>query len=196
MLREYDRQMKSGVRVAIGLAVVGVVVVAVLAATQPGSPVASLLRKECGVGLAGTALTVTVEGPDANAECDSLLGTAGPDGASWYRLDGEEPTGYLVCRQPSGSSMVTVRDQGALMLYGHSVCESLEAQAAPVADPGANEVSVPFPDAPDREWCLRWTDSTPWHYGEAFFALSEGEQEAVRTYCSGEGMPVHLPNAP
>ena len=78
----------------------------------------------CTIGMAGTALQITYEGPGASTACDDAVNGAASD-ASWYRVT--EPAGVLVCRIPASENaalMLTVRDQGALMVYGHEVCSS------------------------------------------------------------------------
>lgn len=212
------------IRFAVLVAAVGLGLVAALAFTQPGSPIARLIQSECTVGLAGTALSVTFKGGNASDECAAMQGMVGPDGATWYRYEDEEPPGVLMCRHTVDDTTVTVRDQGSLMLYGSATCEQVEAQAYEVADAGSESVWYdqqqeryddpavircddltacaqdvnPFPLAPadGLDWCVAWTDESEWRYGAAFLSLRDGEQEAVRGYCERGERPVHLPDLP
>lgn len=114
------------------LLVIGGAIGAVLAlgAVQHTGPAAVLFSSTCSVGLAGTALSITAEGPNAEQWCSDTEGTAAGNGATWYRY-GENETlpGVLVCRQPYDGNTITVRDQGALMLYGSEACASIQNSA-------------------------------------------------------------------
>jgi len=120
--RAYGPPMRSAI---VGGAVGALLVAGVGWFLLYGQPqVAQVFRSECTVGLAGTALQITYEGPGATTACDDAVNHATSD-APWYRVD--EPAGQLVCRIPETDNpdlMLTVRDQGALMLYGHQVCSS------------------------------------------------------------------------
>jgi chromosome segregation ATPase len=90
------------------------------------------LPTSCTVGYAGTNLNITVEGADADATCKELIKQA-PGGHNSQDINvgggyGTNYTGTLVCRYKINTLTYTVRDQGALMLYGNSVCEYLRQQ--------------------------------------------------------------------
>jgi hypothetical protein len=82
--------------------------------------------RSCTVGLAGTDLQVTAESSGAPAFCQSFLDSSG----SAYTIDQPDPTGTLMCRvNISGGPTVTVRDKGALKLYGTAECQQLAQQS-------------------------------------------------------------------
>lgn len=115
------------------LLIVGVVVsgVVALGAVQHIGPAAMLFSSECSLGLAGTALSITVEGPEAEQWCAAEVGTTAASGATWYRYDADETLpGVLICRHDWQGNTITVRDQGALMLYGSEACSSIQASTA------------------------------------------------------------------
>ena len=79
----------------------------------------------CSVGLNGAAVRVTVQGADAQAQCDSML-TQTTDGGTWYVYSGgQQPAGASICQVHYAGDLFTVRDQGSLNLYGTSICSRL-----------------------------------------------------------------------
>jgi zinc-ribbon domain len=90
----------------------------------------------CTVGLNGAAVSVSVQGADAQAQCNSFL-TRTTDGGAWYVYSGgQQPAGASICQVNYHGDLITVRDQGALDLYGSSICSGLIDQANGVV-PGA-----------------------------------------------------------
>lgn len=81
-------------------------------------------RQGCTLGTAGTAMTITVEGPEARDYCDREI-IRQRSGAEY--LASERPTGVLVCRYTFGGLTYTVRDEGSLMVYGHDTCARYRA---------------------------------------------------------------------
>jgi peptidoglycan hydrolase CwlO-like protein len=91
----------------------------------------------CTVGLNGAAVSVTVQGGDAQTQCDSFL-TRTTDGGTWYvYAGGQQPAGASICQIHYHGDLITVRDSGALDLYGNAICSSLIDQANGVI-PGAD----------------------------------------------------------
>ncbi len=90
--------------------------------------VAAIIPGRCTVGLAGTAVSITYDGAGAGAQCDRWRTTI-TDGGSWYRYQGDtQPAGAVICQEPAHGTTATVRDQGALNLYGTSICNYLAGQ--------------------------------------------------------------------
>ena len=88
----------------------------------------------CTVGLAGAAVSVTAQGVNAQGQCTSFLSTT-TDGGSWYLYSGAAtPGGAVICQVPFGGSTLTVRDEGALDLYGSQICRNLIKAANPVVE--------------------------------------------------------------
>jgi hypothetical protein len=129
----------------VPLLVIALVVVALgvgmLYVLSPGfrGQVQSAVTPSCTVGLSGAAVSVTVQGADAQAQCNSFLGQT-TDGGSWYVYSGgQQPAGASICQVNYHGDLMTVRDEGPLNLYGTSVCSYLTAlangQAAPTIMP-------------------------------------------------------------
>ncbi len=129
-------------------ALTGILFGAILVATVAGvglylvSPdfrggVQNAVTPSCTVGLNGAAVSVTVQGGDAQAQCDSFL-TRTTDGGTWYVYSGgQQPAGASICQIHYHGDLITVRDSGALDLYGSAICSSLIDQANGVI-PGAD----------------------------------------------------------
>jgi hypothetical protein len=97
-----------------------------LAGRQGG--LASVVPGHCTMGLAGAAVSVTYDGAGAGAQCDRWNTTV-TDGGSWYRYQGDtQPAGAVICQEPADGTTATVRDQGAMNLYGTQVCKYLAGQ--------------------------------------------------------------------
>jgi len=89
-------------------------------------PLERILPSSCIVGLNGAAVSVQLEGEGAGPQCDSWAATTITDGGSWYRYrDGTAPGGSVICQVARGSLTMTVRDAGALNLYGGGICRNL-----------------------------------------------------------------------
>jgi len=102
----------------------------------------------CTVGLTGAAVSVTVQGADAQAQCESFLDQT-TDGGSWYIYSGgQKPAGAVICQVSYRGEMFTVRDQGSLNIYGSGICSNLIKLAngqplttrEPTVDPGIDVV--------------------------------------------------------
>jgi hypothetical protein len=79
----------------------------------------------CSVGLNGAAVSVTIQGADAEAQCNSFLRRT-TDGGSWYVYSGgQQPAGATICQVNYTGDLFTVRDQGSLNIYGSSICQNL-----------------------------------------------------------------------
>lgn len=125
---QHDARVKTRVGVLLLLAGGALGAVFVLGAVQHVGPAAQLFSTECSVGMAGTSLSITAEGPDAEPWCASVEGVTSASGATWYRYgDDEQLPGVLVCRDTYSGNVVTVRDSGALMLYGSEACASIQS---------------------------------------------------------------------
>lgn len=99
--------------------------------------VQSVTTPSCSVGLNGAAVSVTVQGADAQTQCDSFLKRT-TDGGTWYVYSGgQQPAGASICQIHYRGDLITVRDSGALDLYGNAICTSLLDQANGVI-PGAD----------------------------------------------------------
>ena len=99
--------------------------------------VQNAVMPSCTVGLNGAAVSVTVQGADAQTQCDSFL-TRTTDGGTWYVYSGgQQPAGASICQIHYHGDLITVRDSGALDLYGNAICSSLIDQANGVI-PGAD----------------------------------------------------------
>jgi hypothetical protein len=71
------------------------------------------LSSSCVVGLQGAAVSVEVEGPSADRQCNAMAGTES-DGGTWYRYrTGTEPAGAVICQTQQAGDTWTVRDQGS-----------------------------------------------------------------------------------
>lgn len=98
--------------------------------------VENVVTPSCTVGLNGAAVSVTVQGLDAQAQCDHFL-TQTTDGGTWYVYSGgQQPAGASICQVHYQGDQFTVRDSGALDLYGNSICSNL-INAANGIVPGA-----------------------------------------------------------
>jgi hypothetical protein len=79
----------------------------------------------CTVGLNGAAVSVTVEGPDAQTQCGSFLNQT-TNGGTWYVYSGgQQPAGASICQVTYKGDLFTVRDQGSLNVYGSAICTNL-----------------------------------------------------------------------
>ena len=91
--------------------------------------VQNVVTPSCTVGLNGAAVSVTVQGADAQAQCNTFL-TRTTDGGSWYVYSGgQQPAGASICQIHYQGDLITVRDSGALDIYGNAICSSLIDQA-------------------------------------------------------------------
>jgi hypothetical protein len=72
---------------------------------------------------------VTVQGGDAQAQCDSFLGQITAGGTWYVYAGGQLPAGASICQVTYRGDLFTVRDQGTLDLYGTGVCSYLTALA-------------------------------------------------------------------
>lgn len=79
----------------------------------------------CTVGLNGAAVSVTVQGPGAMAQCDSFLAQT-TNGGTWYvYAPNEVPTAPIVCQVNVAGVVVDVRDSGLIDAYGNEICQNL-----------------------------------------------------------------------
>jgi len=79
----------------------------------------------CTVGLNGAAVSVTVQGSGAQAQCNSFLRTT-TNGGNWYLYSGgQQPAGASICQIRYLGDLWTVRDNGALNVYGSGICTNL-----------------------------------------------------------------------
>jgi hypothetical protein len=105
---------------ALGLAVLGL---------EPGC--SHPIAQDCTVGYAGSDLNVEIKGMRADSACQQLMkapptaGSDQPSVGSGYR---RQPGGTLMCRVTLNGLSYSVRDSGALKLYGSAVCGALQAQ--------------------------------------------------------------------
>src|ERR1035437_2007865 len=91
--------------------------------------VQNAVTPSCTVGLDGAAVSVTVQGADAQAQCNTFL-TRTTDGGTWYVYSGgQQPAGASICQIHYQGDLITVRDSGALDIYGNAICSSLIDQA-------------------------------------------------------------------
>lgn len=91
--------------------------------------VQNAVTPSCTVGLNGAAVSVTVQGADAQTQCNSFL-TRTTDGGTWYVYSGgQQPAGASICQIHYQGDLITVRDSGALDIYGNAICSSLIDQA-------------------------------------------------------------------
>lgn len=87
-------------------------------------------NQTCVVALAGHAVSVQVQGPTANAQCQSFQGVTAADGSAWYVVQGGvQPGGALVCQVGYNEDIFTVRDQGVTTAFGLEVCARLRRLA-------------------------------------------------------------------
>lgn len=127
--------------------------------------VGGAVAPSCTVGLAGAAVSVTVQGLSAQMQCDSLARTT-TDGGSWYVYSGgQSATGAVICQVNYADDLFTVRDQGLLSLYGSSVCTSLlklaggaQAPQTPQASPAGVPVSGAFAYDPSLGQSLNYQE--------------------------------------
>ena len=111
---------RRDVLIIIGLAVaVGLVGAGVTAYVQS--------HQSCTVGYYGTDLEISAVGWHANDLCHELLDAAGTDA---YTLDQPDPSATLMCRDTVRGTEMTVRDKGALKLYGTAGCKVVEERRA------------------------------------------------------------------
>lgn len=91
--------------------------------------VQNVVMPSCTVGLNGAAVSVTAQGADAQTQCNSFL-TRTTDGGTWYVYSGgQQPAGASICQIHYHGDLITVRDSGALDIYGNAICSSLIDQA-------------------------------------------------------------------
>jgi len=84
-------------------------------------------HQSCTVGVYGTDLEITAEGPHSADYCQMLLGPNSA-GVQAYKVDQPDTTATLMCSVTvSDGTLVAVRDKGLLKLYGSAVCQKLES---------------------------------------------------------------------
>jgi hypothetical protein len=114
-----------------------------------------VVTPSCTVGLTGAAVSVSVQGLNAQLQCDSFLTTT-TNGGSWYMYSGgQSPTGAVICQLSLRGDLYTVRDQGSLNIYGSGICSNLINEAngvvqtpqPPVVESGACGLQVAGHDA-------------------------------------------------
>jgi Na+/H+ antiporter NhaC len=115
--------------VLVGLAAVVLFVLVIPALTgRPVYGLADIIPARCVVGLAGAAVSIDVSGVGAIAVCDAQKRIT-TDGGNWYQYaGGTEPAGAVICQVEIQGISYTVRDMGALNLYGSSLCSELFAR--------------------------------------------------------------------
>lgn len=124
----------KGLRAFLVVAVICAGAFALYTYSRSGGDV-PLLTGRCTVGLAGAAVSVSVEGPTADAQCGSMSGQV-TDGGNWYLYEADtEPGGAVICQYRHQGNTWTVRDQGIANLYGSGVCRNLRAMAGPTIEP-------------------------------------------------------------
>lgn len=129
----------KGLRVVLLAAVLGAGALAVSLYADANRGSVPFVASECTVGLAGAAVSVAVEGPTANAECESMAGQV-TDGGNWYLYEADtEAGGAVICQYKHEDNTWTVRDQGVANLYGTGVCQNLRAMAAGPTPPPVTE---------------------------------------------------------
>jgi hypothetical protein len=106
----------------------------------------ALLPSACTVGLAGTAVSVSITGGGSGA-CDAWV-RSDPSNP-WYQYTaGTEPQGAVICQGGVDGLTYTVRDQGLANLYGSSICSGLSDQAtAEILRRVAARVTAGSPDS-------------------------------------------------
>lgn len=104
----------------------------------------NVVTTSCTVGFAGTDLNITVEGGGGGPSCDQAVAKVGDQTGigSAYRTSA---TGTLMCRYklPDGLTY-TVRDRGALKVYGNAACAALQSKTAEAK----KAADMPDPEGP------------------------------------------------
>ncbi|HLZ55563.1 MAG TPA: hypothetical protein VKR06_01335 [Ktedonosporobacter sp.] len=88
------------------------------------------VEPSCTVGLSGTAAQLTIQGWQAEADCEAIL-----NGKASFLGDPNKPENVYAVSQPQGTILceldmkgrhLMVRDQGAVTLMGSGLCQELE----------------------------------------------------------------------
>lgn len=114
-------------RLTASLFIAGMAAVALVAALGIDAPrlIGQLASGACTVGLQGAAVSMTIDGPGAQAECSSYLGQT-TNGGSWYVYQGGvQPAGAVICQATLLGRLHTVRDQGISNVYGSGLCRNM-----------------------------------------------------------------------
>jgi hypothetical protein len=100
----------------------------------------------CSVGLSGAAVSVTVQGQNAQAQCESMLNDPTGGGSLYLYSGGQEPAGASICQRTYEGDLVTVRDTGSNM-YGSVLCADLDklVRGEPLVTAPPVVQSVPTP---------------------------------------------------
>lgn len=121
-------------RVALLIAVFGAGAFAIYLYAGPNAAPLPFIKSNCVVGLQGAAVSVAVDGPSANAQCEAMSHET-TNGGSWYVYDSDtEPGGAVICQFDIRGNRWTVRDQGIANMYGSGVCQNLQQMAAGVPE--------------------------------------------------------------
>jgi len=111
-----------------------VVVLAALAGMWDGIARFRGESAHCVVGLTGTAVSVSVDGPGAQVQCQSFLQTYPHSIGTWYLYaDAAQPSGAVICQVPNLGDTFVVRDQGGR--DGSTICQALIVANEAVASP-------------------------------------------------------------
>jgi hypothetical protein len=109
------------------------------------------VHEHCVAGLEGASVSVAVDGPGANDQCQSFVGQV-TDGGSWYVYQsGTEPGGAVLCQYSYLGDTFSVRDQGIADVYGSQARELLYAKVSGLPAPTAGlpaQVIVPQASQP------------------------------------------------
>jgi hypothetical protein len=128
---------------ALSLALIAAIVLGLAALNGPTlfGQLGGAVTPTCTVGLTGAAVSVTIQGLDAQSRCVSEAATI-TDGGSWYVYQGgQAPLGAAICQETYNSDLYTVRDQGS-NIYGSGVCSNLIKLINGGAAPQVAPVSV------------------------------------------------------
>lgn len=110
----------------MSLALIAAIALVLVALNGPAlfGQIGAVVTPSCAVGLTGAAVSVTVQGLNAQSECGSFLTTT-TDGGTWYLYTGgQAPLGASICQETYRGDLFTVRDQGS-NIYGSGVCNNL-----------------------------------------------------------------------
>ncbi len=101
--------------------------------------IGQVVPSSCVVGLTGAAVSIQLDGPTAAAACDRFAATTATDGGTWYVYrNGVTPGGSVICQVDwRDGNTYTVRDSGALTLYGSGICKNLLSPADVGSEPEA-----------------------------------------------------------
>jgi hypothetical protein len=78
----------------------------------------------CVVGLTGAGVSISVDGPGAQTQCQSFLQTYPHSIGTWYLYaDGVQPGGAVICQVPNLGDTFVVRDEGGR--NGSTICQAL-----------------------------------------------------------------------